>query len=86
MNGVIMAFGGIFVCAIFVILMVVAPNMFMSLEQDAIAANVTNSSHNSTYDAGDDIARTYVVGFTPVEMVVIIVLILLSIGAIILAR
>jgi NADH:ubiquinone oxidoreductase subunit 3 (subunit A) len=84
MSNIFVAFAGISVAVIIVITLVVAPGMFMSVNEDAIAANISNSGHNATYDAGTDV----VIGWIAYSdaIVAIVVIVTLSVGLAIVFR
>jgi NADH:ubiquinone oxidoreductase subunit 3 (subunit A) len=84
MSNMFAAFAGISVAVIIVIALAVAPGMFMSANEDAIAANISNSSHNATYEAGTDV----VIGWIAFNdaIVALVVIVTLSAGLAIVFR
>ena len=75
MSNLLMAFGGIAVIIIFVLLLVAAPAIFISVDNDSITADISNSSHNLTYLAGTEVAVGWM-GFSELEIWVMIAFVL----------
>ena len=76
MSNTVLAFAGLFVLGVVVMMMIVAPNIYMSVEEDAVANDIYNTSHGTTYTSGVEIAQGYVFGFSNVEIALIVILII----------
>lgn len=68
-----------------IILLIVAPAMFMSADRDAYAANITNSTYNEAYHAGSEVIIGWL-GFDQIFIAVLAVIVLSIVGAMILRK